>query len=226
MVDMRIPLLSIVPLVLALIALVMVGGTAGPLLYLTLGLVIATILVSVAAIFQYTRSPEAKQVPIENFSLWADVGEPAAELKRLSLDDVGAAVRIASADLGSLVTNAELLSSRVLMLAGKEGFEGLRQEKIHKRVENLAGDINAAIRKMNETNGFPTEILVSIEQCAAQADRIANRLFEFEGGKSEVTHIYVDPLRRATEKLSRDLRLGSANISKFVKYTTPQGTNP
>ncbi len=222
---MRIYPLAVLPLILALVALVIGGYTGGPYIYLTVGIAAATILVSIAILFQYAKpSPEARQVPVENFSLWADVGEPAGELKRLSLEDVSAAVRIASADLGSLTANAELLSSRVLMLVGKEGFDGIRQEKIHRRVENLTNDINTIIGRITKTNGFSPEILVAIEQCAAQADRVANKLFEFESGKLEVVHIYVDPLRRAAEKLSRDLRLASANISKFVKYTAPQAT--
>jgi len=214
---MRIHPLTLVPLFLAFIGLMMAVFTAGTQIYLIIGLAVATILVAIATLFQYSRSSyEAKQVPLENFSIWADVGEPAAELRRLNFDDIGAAVRIAAADLGSLSANAELLGARISMLLGKEGFEDLRQEKLHQSLKNLASSVNAIVEKLRATNKFPAETVTSLEQCASQSDRIANKLFEFERGKSEVVRIYIEPLRRAAEKLSRDFRLASANLASFT----------
>jgi hypothetical protein len=214
---MRVHPIAVVPLLLAIIALVLGGFTSGPEMYITIGLAVAAFLVVVATIFQYTRaSYEARQVPIENFSIWADVGEPAAELRRLSLDDVGAAVRIAAADIGSLSANAELLDARVSLLLGREGFEELGQEKLHRSLRNLASDVSAIAEKLRGSKTFPADIVNSLEQCASESDRIANKLFEFERGKAEVVRVYVEPLRRAAEKLSRDLRLASANLAGFT----------
>lgn len=213
---MRVYPLAIIPLLLAIAALIM-GGFAGSQMYLIIGLAVAAFLVTVATLFQYTRSSyEAKQVPVENFSIWADVGEPAAELRRLNFADVGAAMRIAAADLGSLSANAELLDARISILLGKEGFDELRQEKLHQSLRNLASDVNAIVQKLRTAKIFPAETVNLLEQCASQSDRIANKLFEFERGKSEVVRIYVEPLRRAAEKLSRDLRLASANMANFT----------
>jgi hypothetical protein len=215
--NMRIHPLTLVPLFLAFIGLMMAVFTAGTQIYLIIGLAVATILVAIATLFQYSRSSyEAKQVPLENFSIWADVGEPAAELRRLNFDDIGAAVRIAAADLGSLSANSELLGARISMLLGKEGFEDIRQEKLHQSLKNLASSVNAIVEKLRATNKFPAETVTSLEQCASQSDRIANKLFEFERGKSEVVRIYIEPLRRAAEKLSRDFRLASANLASFT----------
>lgn len=217
---MRLYPLALVPLVLALVAIIFAVGTTGPQMYLTVGVATATFLVSASILFTYgRRSAEAKQVPLENFSLWTDVGEPAAELRRLSLGDNVAAAHIASTDLASLAANAELLQSRAYMLVGRVGFEGLREEKIHRRAENLANDINAITKKISSMRSLSVEVIAPIELCAAQADRIANKFFEIEGGKSDIVYLYIDPLRRAAEKLSRDLRLASANISKFLLWT-------
>ena len=219
-VNMRIRPIAAFPFFLALIALILAGCTTGPQMYLVIGVAAATFLVAVAILFQYTRSSyEAKQVPVENFSIWADVGEPAAELRRLNLDDVGAAVRITAADLGSLSANAELLDARISILLGREGFEELRQEKLHQSLRNLASDVSAIVEKLRTAKIFPAETVNLLEQCASQSDRIANKLFEFERGKSEVVRIYVEPLRRAAEKLSRDLRLASANLANFTLGT-------
>jgi len=223
---MRIHPLAIVPFLLAFIGLIIAVFAVGPQIYLIVGLAVATIFVAIATLFQYTKSSyEAKQVPLENFSIWADVGEPAAELRRLNFDDIGAAVRIASADLGSLSANAELLGARISMLLGKEGFEDLRQEKLHQSIKNLASSVNTIVEKLRATNKFPVETVTSLEQCASQSDRIANKLFEFERGKSEVVRIYVEPLRRAAEKLSRDFRLASANLASFTLGTPAKETS-
>jgi len=216
--------LAIIPLFLAVIALIIAGiagSTSGYLLPLTAALSVATVFVAFAIIFQYMKPPpEVKQVPIENFYIWADIGESGAELRRLSPGDVEAATRIASADLGSLSSNAELLNARISLLLGREGFEELTREKFNSQTEKLSEDLRGITKQLKK--GFQAEILSSIEQCASQADRIANKLYDFQRGKSEVVHIYAEPLRRAAEKLSSDLRLAFVNISNFMK-STPAG---
>lgn len=217
---MRVNPLAIVPLLLAILALVISAFTVGLPFYLvavTIGLAVATALVGIATLFQYTRSStEAKQVPVENFSLWADVGEPAAELRRMGYENVQAAARIAAADLGSLAANAELLSARIEMLLGKEGFAELGSSGVHREVERIARGINSVVEKLRSGNGISPEAIAPLEEYASSADRVANKLFEFEKGKSEVVRIYVDPLRRASEKLSRDLRVAFGNINSFI----------
>jgi hypothetical protein len=223
---MRIHPIVFVPFFIALAGLIIAMSAAGLQIYLTACLAVAIVFVAIAVMFQYSRSSsEAKQIPLENFSIWADVGEPAAELRRLNFGDTVAAVRMVTADLGSLSANAELLGARISMLLGKEGFEDLRQEKLHKSFKNLASGVNAIVEKLRATNEFPVETVTSLEQCASQSDRMANKLFEFEHGKSEVVRIYVEPLRRAAEKLSRDFRLASANLANFTLVTPAKETS-
>lgn len=218
---MRFHPIVIIPLFLAVTALVMTSGASGYLVPLTVGLATATLLVAIAIIFQYMKPfTETKQVAIENFSLWADIGEPGADLRRFSPEDVEAATRIASADLGSLSSNADLLHARISLLLGREGFEELMQEKFNEQTEKLSENLRGITQQLKK--GFRAEILGSIEQCASQVDRIANKLYDFQREKSEVVHIYVEPLRRAAEKLSSDLRLASVNISNFMK-SAPAG---
>jgi len=226
---MRVPPIAVFPLLLALVALIMTTfsvGTPTYLVLITIALAIATVMVTFATLFQYTkRSTEAKQVPLENFSLWADVGEPAAELRRLSYDDTGAAVRIVVADLGSLAANAELLAERLSMLMRRKGFEGIQQERLNKSIETVARGITSVVNKLHSSNGFRMETVTLLEQYASQSDRIANKLFEFEHGKSDVVHVYIEPLRRAAEKLSRDLRLAFANISSYTQAPVSKEAN-
>jgi|GEM_PF-830394 hypothetical protein len=214
---MRLYPLAIIPLVLSLGAIILSVITPGPQFYLTVGVAGATFLVSAAILFTYARkSTEARQIPLENFSLWADVGEPAAELRRLSAGDAFAAAQIAATDLASLAANAELLQSRTYLLVGRAGFECVTEEKMHRRVESLLNDINRITRTISDSKKLTADIIPQIEQCAAQAERIAIKFFELEDGKPETVYIYLEPLRRAAEKLSRDLKLAASNISKYL----------
>jgi hypothetical protein len=214
---MRLYPLAIIPLVLSLGAIILSVITPGPQFYLTVGVAGATFLVSAAILFTYARkSTEARQIPLENFSLWADVGEPAAELRRLSAGDAFAAAQIAATDLASLAANAELLQSRTYLLVGRAGFECVTEEKMHRRVESLLNDINRITRTISDSKKLTADIIPQIEQCAAQAERIAVKFFELEDGKPETVYIYLEPLRRAAEKLSRDLKLAASNISKYL----------
>jgi hypothetical protein len=216
-IAMRLYPLAIIPLVLSLGAIILSVITPGPQFYLTVGVAGATFLVSAAILFTYARkSTEAKQIPLENFSLWADVGEPAAELRRLSAGDAFAAAQIAATDLASLAANAELLQSRTYLLVGRAGFECVTEEKMHRRVESLLNDINRITRTISDSKKLTADIIPQIEQCAAQAERIAVKFFELEDGKPETVYIYLEPLRRAAEKLSRDLKLAASNISKYL----------
>jgi len=216
-IAMRLYPLAIIPLVLSLGAIILSVITPGPQFYLTVGVAGATFLVSAAILFTYARkSTEARQIPLENFSLWADVGEPAAELRRLSAGDAFAAAQIAATDLASLAANAELLQSRTYLLVGRAGFECVTEEKMHRRVESLLNDINRITRTISDSKKLTADIIPQIEQCAAQAERIAVKFFELEDGKPETVYIYLEPLRRAAEKLSHDLKLAASNISKYL----------
>lgn len=217
MVNMRIHPLTVLPFILALIALLLAGYTTGTNLLLTAGLAAGTALIGIALILQRVMSPEAKQVPVENFSLWADVGDPGAELKRLSYDNIATAARVVATDLSSLVSNAELLGARMSLLINRPEFGELSKETLNRDANAVAYDIKAVVKKIRSAKGFTPELISSLEQYAARSDRIANRLYEFERGKSEVVRVYTEPLRRAAEKLARDLRKASANMSSFAR---------
>jgi len=227
---MRIPLIATAALIMAIVALgvsalVISRGAGGELLYLTFGAAAASVLVAIATFYQYRKPPvEVSNIPIENFSLWADVGEPGAGLRRLGDGDVESALRIISADFGTLAPNIGLLSERLSILMGRHGFDELTRSKLHRSAYGLLEDIRSVMKKMGSGEGRTTEgmqrLLDSIEGCAAQADRIANKIYDFERGKPEVVRAYTEPLRRAVEKLSRDFRLANTNLRNYMKVAT------
>jgi len=126
--------------------------------------------------------------------------------------------------LNSIASNAGLLSERLSILIGRHGFDELTQSKLHRNAYSLLEDIRSVVKKMMSSEGRSTEgiqrLLDSIEGCAAQADRIANKLYDLQRGRPEVIMAYTDPLRRAAEKLSRDLRLANANLRDYIKGAT------
>ena len=227
---MRIPLIATAALIVALAAFVVSafvisGGAEGELLYLTFVTAAASVLVAMATFYLHNKPPaEVARIPIEDFTLWADVGEPAAGVRRLGEGDVESALRITSTDFSSLASNAWLLSERLSILMGRHGFDELTQGKLNRGAYSLLEDIRSTMKKMKSGDGRSTEgaqrLLDSIEGCAAQADRIANKIYDFERGKPEIVRTYTEPLRRAAEKLSRDLRLGNTNLRNYMKVTT------
>ncbi|KUO41678.1 MAG: hypothetical protein AVW06_00710 [Hadesarchaea archaeon DG-33-1] len=219
---MRVPLIATAALIVALAALVVSGSAGEELLPFTIGSAAAAVLVAFAAIYQ-SRKPrvEIEHVPIEDFSLWTDIGEPAAGLRRLGGGQTESAFRITSADLSSLASNAGLLSERLSILIGRHGFDELTRSKLHRNAHSLLEGISSIVKKMRSGEDRSTEnvqrLLDSIEGCAAQSDRIANKLYDSQREKSEIIRTYTDPLRRAAEKLSRDLRLANTNLRNYLK---------
>jgi hypothetical protein len=82
-------------------------------------------------------------------------------------------------------------------------------------------DLRSIVKKMGARENWSAEgverLLGEIENCAARTDRIANKLFDLQREKPEIVRTYLEPLRRATEKLSRDLRLMSTNLNNYIK---------
>jgi hypothetical protein len=229
---MRIPLLAAGAFLVALAAfaaaaMTVIGSSSEEVTTLTVGTVgiaTAAILVSIATFYIQNKPPaEVARIPLENFTLWADVGEPAAGIRRIGEGDVDSAMKIASTDFSSLASNSWLLSERLSILMGKHGFDELTRSKLNRAAYSLTEDIRSMMKKLKSSEGRSTEgvrkLLDNIEGCAAQADRIANKLYDFERGKPEIIKVQTEPLRRAAEKLSRDLRQGNTNLRNFLKLT-------
>jgi hypothetical protein len=205
----------------AIVALIIAAFT-GPL---ALGVALATLAVAIAVVYQYssTLRPQEEEIPLEDFSWWADVGEPAAALRNLKSGDISLAVQIISSDLKNLSRNSDLLGRRLALLIGRRDFEGLSEEDFSGEALKISNSISELARGMVKRGELQRGFYKSLEQYAARFDRMGNRLYEFERGKSEIIQIYIDPLRRAAESLSRDLRKAASNTFKFEKRTQATG---
>ena len=210
--------LAFVPFGMGIVALA-VAIVAAPAEPLFLGVALATVMIGIAVIYLYGKPPELapKGIQLENFSIWADIGEPGAELQRLEPNDMWSAVRVMKTDLDTLSANAALIGKRILMLIGRDNFDGIARHDLQGDARKVARKTSDLAKKMEADGKFPSETIPILEQNAALLDRVANKLFEFEHGKPEMVHIYVDPLKRAAEKLSKDMRQATSNIASFSK---------
>lgn len=211
----------ILPSVALVIAIVAVGlaSYVGPL---GIGLALATLGVATAVVYQYTTVGPKKreEIILEDFSWWADIGEPGSTLKGLEPPDAYTASQIISSDLAILAKNSDLLSKRLSLLSDRSEFEGLYPRVLSRDVEKVVNVFSEMISTLARVRNVSEDLARKMDEQAALLDRIANKLFEFEKGKSEVVKIYIDPLRRASEKLSSDLRSCAANLLKFLKRLT------
>lgn len=220
---MRISITAAAALVLAFVAfviLVVVWATWEFPLYAVF-VALAAVLVALATFFRFGRHlPRAARIPVEDFSIWSEVGEPAAELKRFGPEEVASASRIASSDLGLIASNASLLSERLAILVGRKGFEELTESKLHRDAYGLTERLYSLVKRLGAQEGWSAEgakpVLEEMESCAAHSDRMANKLFEFQREKTPEVRACLEPLRRAAEKLSRDLRLMASNLSAYL----------
>jgi chromosome segregation ATPase len=192
---------------------------------MALGVALATLAVALAVVYQYTITtrPQEEEIRLEDFSWWVDVVEPAADLKNLKAEESGLAARIVSSDLKNLSKNSDLLNRRLALLIGRRDFEGLSEEDYSGEARKVANSLSELAQGMERRGAFQQGFYRLLEQHASRLDRVANKLYEFEREKPETICVYVDPLRRASEKLSRDLRRAASNVFKFEKRMKPSG---
>jgi len=224
---MRISPFAAAALILAFVALVLASISAPAQPSLAIGVIAAAVVVVMAMLFQYAGGPptEVQKIPIEDFNLWAEVKAPVAGIRGLKPREKRLALSIASTDLSLLALNAELLGSRLSLLAGRHGFDKLTRDRLHKEGEGFAKEL----RRIADEAGLPQSwsyermktVLEKIERCASSYDRIANKLYEYGRERPEVVRAALGPLRRASEKLSTDLRTSYSNLENYVKSAKP-----
>jgi len=217
------PHLVCISAALAAIALALVGwAERGFLPYAALGIA-GAIIIELWVGAPLLRGVVARRptVPLEDFSVWMETGEPAAGLRELKPRDVGAAAGMVSSSLGLLASNSELLTLRLSALSGRRGFSELARSGVQLETQELSGKIRKTVAKLARGEGWSPEglrpVLDELERCAAGYDRLANKLFDLHRERPEAIRSTAEPLRRAAERLSRDLRRACANIGDYSK---------
>ncbi len=205
----------VLALVVALFAVVVAVAT-GPLAF---GVAIATLMVALAVVYQYlyVPKPQEQEIRVEDFSWWADLGEPLFRLKDADPSDSATAAQLVASDLKVIHKNCALLHDRISLLIGRRDFEDLPAPLLVTETKQAAGALQQIIQECEQALRVRPELHKSLERIASRLDRVGNKLYEFERGRSELIKTYADPLRRAAEKLSRDLRKAATNLFQFEK---------
>lgn len=208
---------------LAAIALAMVGwAERGFLPYAALGIA-AAIIVELWVGVPLLRRVVVRRptMPLEDFTVWMETGEPAAGLRELKPREVDTAASMTSSSLGLLASNSELLTLRLSTLSGRRGFSELARSGIQLEAQELSGKIRKTVAKLGRKESWSPEglrpVLDELERYAAGYDRLANKLFDLHRERPEAVRSTAEPLRRAAERLSRDLRRAGANIGDYAK---------
>ena len=158
---------------------------------------------------------------VEDFAVWMEAGEAAAGLRGLKPHEVDAAAAMTSSSIGLLASNSELLTLRLSTLSGRHGFLWLASSGMSAEAQKLSVNIRKIVAglalKENWSPNRLRSIVDELESCAAGYDRLANKLFDLHREEPEVLRSAVEPLRRAAERSSRDLRRAGTNIAEYAK---------
>jgi len=218
---MRIHPLPILALLASIGALLLVGldvgGTAPWMLFISA----ASCLVALSVFALYLTSPSRRplEVPIEDFSLWVDAGEPARELQKLGPSDLPLASMVLRADLGSIVSNSDLLASRLSIALGRPELQDLAKFRLDSRSREVSEILKGAVVALS---GKPSQEALkdavnSLERAANLAEAILRDLEGISLAKKGVGEAHLLPLRRALDRMVKDLRDLRSNTESYLR---------
>jgi hypothetical protein len=218
---MRIHPLPILALLSSIAALVLVGldmgGTAPWMLFISA----AVCLVAFSVFVLYLTAPTHRplEVPVEDFSLWVDAGEPAKELQKLGPSELPLATMVLRADLGSIISNSELLCSRLSIALAKPELLDLAKFELVPRSKELLNVLREAEATLSGTSSPETlrELVSSLERAATGAESILRDLEGISLAKRGVGETYLLPLRRATDRMVKDLKDLKSNTESYLR---------
>lgn len=203
-----------------------VGGTTPWMLFISA----ASCLVALSVFALYLTSPSRRplEVPVEDFSLWVDAGEPAKELQKLGPSDLPLATMVLRADLGSIVSNSELLTSRLSIALTRPELQDLAKFKLDSRSREVSDLLKGTLATLS---GKPSqealrESVSSLERVANAAETILRDLEGISLAKRGVGEAHLLPLRRALDRMVKDLKELKSNTESYLRLfllTSPSG---
>ncbi|MEM2866719.1 MAG: hypothetical protein QXM46_00705 [Candidatus Hadarchaeales archaeon] len=227
---MRIHPLPILALLASIGALLLVGLDVGGTTPWMLFISAASCLVALSVFALYLTSPSRRplEVPVEDFSLWVDAGEPAKELQKLGPSDLPLATMVLRADLGSIVSNSELLTSRLSIALTRPELQDLAKFKLDSRSREVSDLLKGTLATLS---GKPSqealrESVSSLERVANMAETILRDLEGISLAKRGVGEAHLLPLRRALDRMVKDLKELKSNTESYLRLfllTSPSG---
>jgi DNA-binding transcriptional regulator YbjK len=218
---MRIHPLPVLALLSSIAALVAggleVGGTTPWMLFISA----AACLVALSVFVLYLTAPTHRplEVPVEDFSLWVDAGEPAKDLQKLGPSELPLATMVLRSDLGSIVSNSELLCSRLSIAVTKPELQDLAKFELVPRSRELLSVLRGAEASLSGSSSPETlrQLVSSLERAAIAAEAILRDLEGISLAKRGVGETYLLPLRRAIDRMVKDLKELKANTESYLR---------
>lgn len=226
---MRIHPLPILALLASLGALLLVGLDVGGTTPWMLFISAASCLVALSVFALYLSSSPHRplEVPVEDFSLWVDAGEPARELQKLGPSDLPLATMVLRADLGSIVSNSELLTSRLSIALNRPELQDLARFKLVPRSREVSDILKGAVVSLSSKPSQEGlgELVSSLERAATAAEAILRDMEGISLAKRGVGEAHLLPLRRALDRMVKDLKELKSNTESYLRLflLTPGG---
>ncbi len=228
---MRIHPLPILALLASIGSLLLVGLDVGGTTPWMVFISAASCLVALSVFALYLTSPARRplEVPVEDFSLWVDAGEPARELQRLGPSDLPLALMVLRADLGSIVSNSELLTSRLSIALSRPELQDLAKFKLDSRSREVSALLRGVLTTLSgqASQEALRELVSSLERAANAAEAILRDLEGISLAKRGVGEAHLLPLRRALDRMVRDLKELKSNTESYLRLflltSTPRG---
>lgn len=220
---MRIHPLPILALLCSMGAILMVAFDVGGVTPWMLLLSTASCLVALSVFALYLSSPSHQplEVPVEDFSLWVDAGEPAKGLQKLGPSELPVALTVLRADLGSILSNCELLTSRLSIALKKPELRDLSKFRLEARsreLQELLADAEKALLQKSSPQTLQ-ETLSSFERAANAAESLLRDLEGISLAKGGIGETYLLPLRRALDRMVKDLKELRSNTESYLRLS-------
>lgn len=212
------------PTLALIVAIIALGAALYSEAPAAVGIALATILVATASVYLYISRPRRtlSRTPVEDFSWWADVGEPLASLKKMDPKSI-AVPSVFLSDMRSIARNVELLFQRLRLVVWRSDFSDMPSRDVITELDTVRSFLQMMLRKVEREMRLEPNFHESIADLASRMKKIAGTLSGYLQTKPEVLRAYVNPLARAAERIAGDLETASENYREFARIAFGAG---
>ena len=204
---------SALALIVAVIAVAAAAISGTPQM---IGIALATLLVAMASVYLYVSSyPRRKELPIEDFSWWTDVGEPLSSLRRGAINPMAIPSAVLS-DLRPIRTNVELLFQRLRLIVGRRDFLDMPSGELMTEMDTVRSFLRVMMQRIERRMEVDPNLHEMLADLASRMKKIHERLSGYAQTKPDILRTYLDPLVRAAARLAGDFETASANYRAFI----------
>ncbi len=188
----------------------------------------ALVVLSVLYLYQPKPAPPiAQRVPVEDFSIWVDIGEPLSKLSQVEPGQLLLAGRLVKEDMKLLCSNLDLLDSRLKMMSGRFGeLEGIGELafEVKRRLELLGSDFPSNPSVLRERK----KDMLTVLEYSEMDMKYAHEKLVFLLSSQPIEQTYMlEQLERQVRRMEEGIRQARRNLSAFLeKFPTLETSSP